>query len=48
MKTDSDSNYLWAKKDTVMFIDRTESYAFQMTVALSLQQPMLLLEVEMP
>lgn len=31
MKTDSDGNYLWAKKDTVTFIERTESYAFAET-----------------
>lgn len=28
MKTDSDGNYLWAKRDTVTFIEKTESYAF--------------------
>jgi len=28
MKTDSDGNFQWAKKDTVSFIERTESYAF--------------------
>ncbi len=31
MKTDSDGNFLWAKKDTVSFIERTESYAFAET-----------------
>lgn len=28
MKTDSDGNFQWAKKDTVTFIERTESLAF--------------------
>lgn len=28
MKTDSDGNFQWAKKDTVSFIERTESLAF--------------------
>jgi len=28
MKTDSDGNFLWAKKDTISFIERTESLAF--------------------
>nr|MBC8386033.1 hypothetical protein [Candidatus Cloacimonadota bacterium] len=28
MKTDSDGNYLWARRDTVTFIEKTESYAF--------------------
>ena len=31
MKTDSDGNFLWAKKDTVSWIDETESSAFVQT-----------------
>jgi hypothetical protein len=31
MKTDSDGNFQWAKKDTVNFIERTESLAFAET-----------------
>ncbi|MBT3168681.1 MAG: hypothetical protein HN334_02300, partial [Candidatus Cloacimonetes bacterium] len=31
MKTDSDGNFLWAKKDTLSWIDETESSAFVQT-----------------